>query len=405
MHRFFVSLLAAFLLPALTPAAARLSPLAERPDWSELDIYQETITRAEFERLLDSVYAPARAWSDTIRITADQAEIDTHPGSEPYVLRFASDTSNQRAVSSFWKPKSMIPRTHPTKPLSGLHISIDPGHIGGKWAKMEERWFRIGDTQPVQEGDMTLLVAKMLKDRLTTLGAKVTLTRSRTSPTTSLRPEKLRDEARSSLAQRGLKATDFSVRKESERLFYRVGEIRERARIVNQKLQPDLVLCLHFNAESWGDPARPRLVPENHLHFLVTGAWSAEELSYEDQRFEMLQKLLTRSFYEELEVTEKMAASMKAETGLPPFEYHTPNAVSVGRGPYIWGRNLLANRLFKCPVVYIEPYVMNGKETFARIQAGNYDGTKMVGGKPRKSIYKEYVDGLVDGLVKYYSSR
>ena len=74
------------------------------------------------------------------------------------------------------------------KPLAGLRIAIDPGHIGGKWAKMEERWFQIGKGKPVTEGDMTLRVAKLLEDRLKKLGAEVRLTRTGTSPLTKTRP-------------------------------------------------------------------------------------------------------------------------------------------------------------------------------------------------------------------------
>ena len=45
-----------------------------------------------------------------------------------------------------------------------------------------------------------------------------------------------------------------------ELLFYRNSEIRRRASLVNYRLRPDLVLCLHFNAEPWGDPSHPKLV-------------------------------------------------------------------------------------------------------------------------------------------------
>ena len=72
---------------------------------------------------------------------------------------------------------------------------------------------------------------------------------------------------------------------------------------------------------------------------------------------------------------------------------------------YIWARNLLANRLFECPVVYAEPYVMNSHEVFTRVQAGDYDGKKKVAGAVRMSIYKEYADAVVEGLVKHYGQR
>jgi len=167
----------------------------------------------------------------------------------------------------------------------------------------------------------------------------------------SLRPEKLKKEAKLSLVDKQRPVTPDSLKKESERLFYRVGEIRRRATLVNDVIRPDLVLCLHFNAETWGNEKNPPLVDANHLHFLVTGSWSAEELTYEDQRFDMLNKMLGRSFSEEVAVTEAIAKSMARETGLPPYVYLQSNAVRVNENPYIYARNLLANRLFLCPVV------------------------------------------------------
>ena len=66
---------------------------------------------------------------------------------------------------------------------------------------------------------------------------------------------------------------DQTVRWQSEILFYRSSEIRHRAKLVNTQLHPDLVLCLHFNAEAWGDERNPTLIDKNHLHLLVNGSY------------------------------------------------------------------------------------------------------------------------------------
>jgi len=100
-----------------------------------------------------------------------------------------------------------------------------------------------------------------------------------------------------------------------------------------------------------------------------------------------------------------MAGVMASATGLPPYVYRGGSVIRVGDNPYVWARNLLANRLFTCPVVYVEPYVMNSRMTFARIQAGDYDGRRNFGGVQRQSIYREYADAVTAGLVKYYSRR
>jgi hypothetical protein len=45
---------------------------------------------------------------------------------------------------------------------------------------------------------------------------------------------------------------------------------------------------------------------------------------------------------------------------------------------------------------------MNSRDGFARVQAGNYDGTRSINGVERKSIFREYADSVADGLVEYY---
>jgi len=395
---------AAFLLLA-TPLRATLTPLAPQPDWSKLEVFQETITRKDFVSLLGKVYAPAGVWKETIAVQDDMAIITTRPDEPPFLLRFARSRGTAKSIPRYWRSRAQLPSEEPWKPLAGLRIALDPGHIGGYWAKMEERWFQIGDFSPVTEGDMTLTVAEILAPHLETLGAQVFLTRGKPAPATSLTPGQLESAATASLVEKGVPTDEESLHKESERLFYRVAEIRRRAKLVNETIRPDVVICLHFNAEPWGDAANPQLVDQNHLHFLITGALSGQELAYEDQRYDMLVKLLNRSFLEEIALTNVISRKLAAATGLPPYFYRTGTAIRINANPYVWARNLLANRLFACPVIYIEPYVMNSRLVFDRIQAGDYEGLRDFRGAMRKSIYREYADAVADGVVAYYSRR
>jgi N-acetylmuramoyl-L-alanine amidase len=393
------------LLLTISPVCAALSPLAPKPDWSILEVFQETITRKDFLSLLEKVYAPAGAWKETIAVEDENAVVTTRDDVPPFLLRFASSRESAKRIPRYWRSRRELGPEEPGKPLAGLRIAIDPGHIGGYWAKMEERWFQIGDSPPVMEGDMTLTVAQILGPRLEALGAEVFLTRGKPAPATSLTVGQLENLAAESLADRGLPNDEQSLRKESERLFYRVAEIRRRARLVNHVIRPDVVICLHFNAEPWGDADNPQLVDQNHLHFLITGALSGQEIGYEDQRYDVLLKLLNRSFLEEVALANVVSRKMAAATGLPPYFYRTGTALRVNANPYVWARNLLANRLFVCPVVYIEPYVMNSRLVFERIRAGDYEGVRDFGGAMRKSIYREYADAVAAGILAYYSRR
>src|ERR1700730_3845596 len=195
-----------------------------------------------------------------------------------------------------------------------------------------------------------------------------------------------------------------TVHWQSEMLFYRYSEIRRRAVLVNTKLYTDLVICLLFNAEGWGDPKSPTLIDHDHMHLLVNGSYLEPELELDDERFEMVRRLLSRAYDEELPLADTIHGVMAKQTHLPSFEYPTTlSTTKVGSTGYVYARNLLANRLYRCPVVYCEPYVMNSREGFDRIQAGDYEGTRNLDGVERKSIFREYADSVRDGLVEYYS--
>ncbi|MGB6221497.1 N-acetylmuramoyl-L-alanine amidase family protein [Haloferula sp.] len=375
--------------------APRLSDLAPLPDWSDLDPWQETVSREEFITMMDSVFTVSADWRDWFIVGEDSVEVKTGDPDNPYRLRFAN-TREAMIGPRYWRPASELEPAPADQPLKGLRIAIDPGHIGGRWAKVEERWFQVGDGEPVREGNMTLQVAELLKPKLEKLGAEVSLLRTENEPVTAYRPESLLDEARASNPE--------SPQRLAERLFYRTAEIRARADKVNQELKPDLVLCLHFNAESWGDPTVPRLVPGNHFHLLLNGAYTRGEVELADQRLEILRKIVERIHPEEAALAESIASAFVEQTQLPPYLYesNSSRAVNIAGNPYLWARNLLANRLYRCPVVFLEPYVMNSVEDHARIQAGDYEGLREVAGKKRSSIFQEYAVAVAAGLEDYY---
>ncbi|MEY2492183.1 MAG: hypothetical protein QOH24_1134 [Verrucomicrobiota bacterium] len=408
---------ALFLLAAVVPAAeilpaADISPLASKPRWQTLERYQETITRDQFVNLLQNVYA-TRGYDDLIQISDEAVRLcQDRDANTFFTLRFAKEKPRP-VPPQYWRTIESLGPAPDKKPLARLHVALDPGHIGGSWAKMEERWFQVGDSRPVEEAEIALRVAKLLAPKLRALGAEVTFVRSRNRPTTPKRPDDFREIAQAVLAKSGVndpidsyegaadENKDKSIRWQSELLFYRQSEIRYRARRVNELLQPDLVLCLHFNAEGWGDPKNPTLIDRNHFHLLVNGSYLPEEIKHDDERYEMIRRLLSRTYVEELPLADRMAATFARETGLPPYEYTNDTVVKIGASGYVYARNLLATRVFRCPVVYFEPYVMNSNEAFARIQAGDYEGTREINGVQRPSIFREYAGAVANGLAEY----
>src|SRR5881396_1852032 len=158
------SFLLLIFLPALQ-AADNISVLGSKPQWSVLEHYQETITRDDFARLIQSVYCTHGFAPDLIEMNAKTARILMNRESQKFfTLRFAEHpaTAGRQPVPRLWRPARSLPPVRPEKPLFGLKIALDPGHLGGKWAKMEERWFHVGSSAAVEEGELTLRVSRLL---------------------------------------------------------------------------------------------------------------------------------------------------------------------------------------------------------------------------------------------------
>jgi hypothetical protein len=77
--------------------------------------------------------------------------------------------------------------------------------------------------------------------------------------------------------------------------------------------------------------------------------------------------------------------------------------LKIGEVEGVWARNLLANRIYEAPVVFLEPYIANSEVVYQRIQLGEYSGTKIINGELRSNLILEYAESVVYGLEKALS--
>lgn len=367
-------------------------------DWSALERYQQTISRPEFENVLARIYCPSGALTNYLAYGTNSVTVFSTPEktNAVFTLHFSTGVSSN---------------AHTTLPTF-KRIALDPGHIGGEWARMEERFFQRGKDRPVQEAVLNLTAARLLKTRLEAAGIQVFLTKDNFEPVTDKRPEDFRAQVEREIAavaqfdtfpplEREAARAD-AIRKRAEQLFYRSSEIAARANLLNEKIKPDLTICMHFNAVEWDE--NQSLVDDDRLVMFVHGNYLAGELKDDDQKLRLFSKLLENSRGDELVAAESIATAMAKATKLPAVQYG-PNsgAIRVGDNPYVFARNLAASRLVNGPVVFLEPYYMNNRLVYQRIQLGDYEGTRDVGGVPMKSIFREYADGVADGLSKLFA--
>ena len=380
------------------------SPVSEVPEWRLLEGYQGTLSQEEFKERLQRIFDPRGALGAYLEMSESEVVVfrDGEKTQLLFRLRFAEPTSKPRAELA---PFALA---DPTKPLLGKVICLDPGHIGGDWADIEERTFRIGRDRPVVEGELNLQTCRLLAERLSEAGAKVVWTHEGFAPTTEVRPADLYPEAIEYLlkdpANRRLPRFSMNglIRWNAELLFYRSAEIQARARRVNEELRPDFTLCLHYNAAPWGSPGRASLTSVSRLVLFSHGSYTASELAYDDQKFNLFRKLLENSTPSELAIGGAIGQQFKEKWGVPPENYAgSEYAHASGVSPYVWHRNLIANRLFRGPVIFVEGPYMNDRTTYGWIQAGAYEGSRRVGGRERQNIFREYADRVADGVLQW----
>jgi N-acetylmuramoyl-L-alanine amidase len=420
-------LLPGLLLLALTlPASAdNISPLGHEPDWSKLDGYQRTITHDEFARLVNGVYSVDGGFWSFATLGPDKVTIysDATKRTPDFTLHFAASDATSHARPYFYRTRGIS--SDPMRPLAGLKIALDPGHIGGDWAQLEARYFKLDGDPPVMEAKLNMITCEILAERLEADGAQVVWAKRGYEPTTDERPDTLHREAIAALSpskstassseevfglpvyahrhtRSGLAFTENRIDEEAALLFYRVAEIRARAELVN-KQHPDLTICVHYNADDWGNPDHPTLTGHSRLIIFVNGSYEKSELAYDDVRYDMMRKLLDRDAAQEERGCALVGSQMLQALQYPPDDFSTSFAHRITGVPSVYTRNLLANRLYHGPVIYCEGPYMNARDAYYRIIAGDYLGQRTIQGQSVPSIYRQYALAVERGVLEYFA--
>jgi hypothetical protein len=398
------------------------SPRLPTPNpWFPIDLYQGTLTRQQFEQKLHNLYDPFSAFAPYLDINNSRVVVYPSPQERSipqFVLQFAPPNQPRAPMRWFRTPAEVRTISHPLdKPLNGLRVAIDPGHIGGPWAQIEERSTRYHGSAPVQEGDLNLITARLLKQELTTMGASVFLVRDSTKPVTPYRPGDMIELARELLVAHSSKGKNLRalppenlnllfghrLLELSEFLFYRCSEIVERGNRIRNNFVPDITITLYIDATPGS--GRGHLTSANANIFFVGGSYTRTELADPEMQRRCVYKMVEGSSDIEAEVAADIAGVFTQKTGLGPVMYGDSNTTRavIPDNAYVVARNLAANREYDGPVVCTEPYFMNNKVVYQRLLAGDYEGQRTFDGKSYGSIFREYADCVALGLVKAYA--
>ena len=216
----------------------------------------------------------------------------------------------------------------------------------------------------IQEGDLNLLVSRLLSERLKQLGAEVFVTRDSAEPVGGLSVAEVQQVVPQVLAYRSyLLSTTFRSRTQNVRktapIYQRIVaevlltknlEARARAEKTRRVLQPDITIVLQFDATAARHQSSLPKINRNIL--FVGGAYTSKELTTDPrQRLRLLTKLLQNVTPTETRVATAISDHLVEATGFPPVHYgNSWSTRSIADNPYIVARNLLLNREHDGPV-------------------------------------------------------
>jgi len=367
-------------------------------DFSDFDHYQGKCLRADIEKKLgiflqkDGGVGSYFSLNDNVLTIYN--DVETNPERKvEYELKLAAIAAPTERVLE-------------RQDLVGVKIAIDPGHLGGPYANLEDRFIDIPPslerTDPIKfdEGSLCLLTAIYLKLLLEKEGAIVMVTRNQIG--------------------QGVYGDDFFewLKKNVQlwmgeggslkRLFvkyYNPLDLRARAKKIND-FSPDLSVVIHYNSQDGENngPSNHTISPVNYNMVFIPGSFCQHELVNRDSRYEFMRLLVTEDLQSSLKLSQAILQKLGEHLQVPPLSKSDGanylNRVGMKIDEGVYARNLALTRLIHGPVCYGETLIQNNIDECVNLSKRDF----VINGIWCSSRIKEVAEGYFEGIKSYLIS-
>lgn len=358
-------------------------------NFSDFDCYQGKCTRAEIEERLGMFLQKDGAIGNYFSLSNDVLKLFNSEGHVEYELKLTSEA----AAKQIAKRQNLI----------GVKVAIDPGHLGGPYATLEDRFIDIPlsleRANPIQfdEGTLCFLTAVYLKLLLEKEGAIVMLTRDRIGAGVYEDDffDWLKKNTQLWMGEGGSLKKIFGK-------YYNPLDLRARAKKIND-FAPDLTVVIHYNAtEIEGNvPSNHNVSPLNYNMIFVPGAFCHNELIDRDSRYEFLRLLVSDDLHSSLSLSKAVLDKLGEHLQVPPISKHDGanylNRVGMKVHEGIYARNLALTRLIHGPVCYGETLIQNNIDECVKLANNDF----VIGGQQCSSRIKQVAEGYFEGIKEY----
>lgn len=353
-------------------------------DFQEFDTYQYKITYKEAQKKIEKYLEKDPEIRDFYQLTPEALYVgDFEYHQLDYILYLNPD-------APFTDNRSTLHQG-----LKGAKIALDPGHFGGMWGELEERYVKIpaaktkhGQEICFYEGDLTYLTAIELKHLLEVEGAEVFLTREGIGEG-ALHKEELAWIAVSP-SNHGSKLF---------RAYYNRKDLRKRAEKINA-FSPDVTLIIHYNAhlsEAEKADNNPFTQSNYNLAF-IPGAFGFGELKGIEDRYEFLRLLLTDTLEQSLDLSRYIVREFVHHLDVPLITPHDTTSyiekACLMQELGIYSRNLALTRLVHSPLCYGETLIQNNEDEAYRLAAGDVFIMNIIASKRIQEVARAYYEGV-----------
>ncbi len=303
-----------------------------------------------------------------------------------------------------------------------LKIAIDPGHLGGEYAKMEEKYIYANcqnDTFLFCEGDLSIQTSLILETMLKNKGVDVFLTK-RLMGYTSFGMDfhtwiklKFNDTIDSIYGNDEItRSAHLNLKKNLDDLqfvfhrFFKNYDLKNRIRLINE-FNPSLTIAIHYNVHNgnWRGYENKPIMPvhENYNILFVPGAFLPNELKSNKDK-----EAFTRLYYgvtieKSIAYSKILINEFTKVLDVPPVPrkyekfYPLSNCVYTGI-PGVYARNLALTRLIESPICYGETLCQDNINEIINLSRND---TICYGIKTSKRVV-DVANAYYQGIVKIF---
>lgn len=385
-------------------------------DFHDFDIYQETVSPTQAERILVRFLVKEAEVADYFLLDKDDNTLsiyaspqDKKDGRPEYVFKLG-DKKREATPLEIGDGK---------KRLAKLRVAIDPGHLGGKSARLEARYIDMKNVR-FDEGTLTALTARHLRKLLEAEGAEVFLTRD--TPGQAVYSQSF-DEWMKSDYQKAVDAKVAAItdpqKKEEEKLkwakatpsdvfrgFYNNLDLRARVKAI-QDFKPHVTVAIHYNAGGGNDTDGKNLgTNENFNMIFVAGSFGKFELLTPEARYEFMRLVVSGDLEKSIDLGELLGAHLTRNLNVPliptgtktPTDYLNKYCLPTNAAG-VFCRNLPLTRLPHCPTVYGETLYQDNFDECIKLAADDFE----IDGYKTSSRVKAVAEAYFQALMATYA--